>query len=208
MKFITFEGIDGSGKTSIVAEIKNRIQEQFPDRKVFTLNDPSSTIPETAFIRKMVLEDEDLQLNSTEELSFFLHARRHLINHIRKEHENTNDIILCDRYCHSTYAYQCGGNGTDESVVDQMTKEIIPTVLYPDATLFLDIPLSVSKTRRRERKHDKMETKSDEYFERVIARYRKFEGTPNFHTIDATANFATVLYTAVTLLVPIIREVS
>ena len=160
-KFISFEGIDGCGKTTQI----NLISKYLIDKDINNaiVREPGNTrISES--IREILLDNNNNISKITETL-LFLSARSHLVNEVIKPEMNEK-IILCDRYLDSTTAYQGYGNEFNIDAIDEMNK-FATDKLFPDLTIIFDIDPKTSFKRINKRSLDRMETKGLEYFEKV-----------------------------------------
>jgi dTMP kinase len=159
--FITFEGVEGSGKSSQVALLANRLRAT--GRAVRTTREPGGT-PLAGAIRALLLHpDESLQalteaglaardepaepmLPITEALLLSAARAQHVAR--MREWLAAGEIILCDRYADSTRAYQGAARGLDETTVDALER-MATAGLRPDLTFLLDLPVEVGLARRR-----------------------------------------------------------
>ena len=160
-KFISFEGIDGCGKTTQI----NLISKYLIDKDINNaiVREPGNTrISES--IREILLDNNNNISKITETL-LFLSARSHLVNEVIKPEMNEK-IILCDRYLDSTTAYQGYGNEFNIDAIDEMNK-FATDKLFPDLTIIFDIDPRTSFKRINKRSLDRMESKGLEYFEKV-----------------------------------------
>ena len=156
--FITFEGIEGSGKSSQIALLSSFLKKKIT-KKVFLTREPGGTkISEK--IRKLVINDLDEKSNSLTELLLLFAARAEHYDLIR-EKLNKNYIVLCDRYIDSTVAYQHYNGDIKLDVINYMQKLIDPKN-KPDLTILLDIDPVVSKSRilKRNKKLDRFDKES------------------------------------------------
>ena len=156
--FITFEGIEGSGKSTQIALLSSFLKKKIT-KKVFLTREPGGTkISEK--IRKLVINDLDEKSNSLTELLLLFAARAEHYDLIR-EKLNNNYIVLCDRYIDSTVAYQHYNGDIKLDVINYMQKLIDPKN-KPDLTILLDIDPVVSKSRilKRNKKLDRFDKES------------------------------------------------
>ena len=202
MIFVTFEGIDGCGKTSVSKEVEVRLRAAFPHRTVRRYCDPEMSYPDIAEIRKTLL-DPNSQLTQIEELRLYIKARKLLIDIITETHiragTDSTDVVLCDRFIHSTYAYQGYGRGIPKKTIAQIHREE-KALLFPDLTLWYDIPLGDARARSDKRSNgqkDRMEQQDDEFFTRVADGYQdmfdKERAVWNIQRVDATRAFNEVV---------------
>lgn len=176
MKFITFEGIDGCGKTSLVAEVAKLLQKEYGDEyTIVAVNDPSTITPELEALREEILTNEH---SVKEKLFLFVSARKLLETYIKENFNTDKHIVLCDRYYHSTYAYQGYGMQIPKHEIDEIHRQLMVDMNFVDHTFFIDIPLSVAFERIESRrgKKDVMEKMGLPFFVRVnmgFSRIRK-----------------------------------
>jgi dTMP kinase len=156
--FITFEGIEGSGKStqikSLYTFLKNNIS-----KKIFLTREPGGTkISEK--IRKIVIKDLDSSNNPLTELFLLFAARAEHYDLIKKK-LNDGFIVLCDRYLDSTIAYQ-HFNGTIELKIINYLQKLIDKNIKPNLTILLDVKPSLSKKRMhlRKKKLDRFDNES------------------------------------------------
>ncbi|MBI5326665.1 MAG: dTMP kinase [Ignavibacteriae bacterium] len=165
---ITFEGIDGCGKTTQIGLLSTYLKES--GKEVLTLREPGGT-EFSEKIRDLLLHSKD-KLTPQTELFLFEAARADIVEKIIKPELNRGVIIILDRFYDSTTAYQGYGRQIDLNFVRESNATAV-NGLKPDVTFFLDIPLNVSYQRSNHRKLDKIEQSGDEFFTRVINGYKK-----------------------------------
>lgn len=165
-KFITFEGIDGAGKSSHVEWLKMMLIDHGVNVKV--TREPGGTeIGEK--IRKLVLNDP-MQLK-TETLLVFASRAEHLETLI-KPRLLKGDWVISDRFSDSTYAFQCGGRGLDKGLFHAM-ETIVCDGVQPDLTFLFDVPTEVAAARlaRDGRQLDRFEQEERDFHRRVRDAY-------------------------------------
>jgi dTMP kinase len=168
-RFVTFEGIEGVGKSTQVARVRARLEAA--GRRVVATREPGGT-PLAERIRAVVLGGTDEAVPPAAELLLMFAARAvHTANLIRPALER-GDWVLCDRYTDATHAYQGGGRGVPEREIAALAALAHPG-LAPDLTVLLDAPVSVALGRARARagQADRIEQETVAFFERVRARY-------------------------------------
>ena len=173
-KFIVFEGIDSSGKST---QIK-LLEEKFKRNKIefTTLREPGGN-PVSEKIRDILL-DKSLNISDSTETLLFLASRAQNTNDGIIKNLNNNKFVICDRYADSTMAYQGYGKNIDKDLINTCnnfaTQNIKPTL-----TIILDVKLEVSKGRLGSEK-DRMEDNSDSFFNNVINGYNQLsKNNPN-----------------------------
>lgn len=160
--FITFEGIDGSGKTTQIQLLKDYFISN--GREVVTLREPGGTLFSEK-IRELLLS-KDFILNSFTELMLFEAARSYLTENIIKPALDEGKVVICDRFFDSTSAYQGYGRGMDKKLLTLCNQMAVSSV-YPNITFYLNVNLSESKKRSKERIADRIESSGEEFFIRV-----------------------------------------
>ena len=168
-KFITIEGVEGVGKTTNIAFIKDWLtQNNIP---YLTSREPGGT-PIAEEIRQILLNPRDEAVcNKTELLLMFAARAQHLEEVILPQLNNGN-WVLCDRFTDATYAYQGAGRNMDSQLISQL-ESMIQGTLRPDLTLILDIPPREGLKRANQRGSlDRFEQEKIEFFERVRECYQ------------------------------------
>ncbi len=187
--FITFEGIDGAGKSSHIEGLAAAFRAQ--GRTVTVSREPGGT-PLAEKLREMVLNDPMDAL--TESLLIFAARRDHLRNVIEPALAR-GDVVLCDRFTDATFAYQGAGRGFDLGVLS-ILERLAQTGLAPDAnlmrepdlTVWFDLPPEVAAERLAgARVPDRFEAQPVEFFRRVAKGYadRAAAAPQRFARLDA-----------------------
>ena len=180
-RFITFEGIDGAGKSSHIAALADWLRARGAD--LVLTREPGGT-PLAESLRGLVLHQAMDPL--TEALLVFAARRDHLQQLIVPALQR-GATVLCDRFTDSSYAYQGGGRGFDLALLSQL-ETWVQAGRQPDLTLWFDLPAATAATRRAaERAPDRFETQDGLFFERVRAAYatRAAAAAHRFGVIDA-----------------------
>ena len=146
-KFITFEGIDASGKSTQIKIIYKILKKK--NKKVFLTREPGGTILAEK-IRNLIINSNFTPL--TELMLFYAARHDHFkkINYYLKK----KYIVLCDRYIHSTYAYQHHEQKIDKKLINFL-QNIIGKNSYPDLTFLIDLPTVLAKKRIKLRRKSK-----------------------------------------------------
>jgi len=167
-RFITFEGIEGVGKSTQLARLASALEARGVE--VVVTREPGGT-PLAERIRALVLHDRSEPVPAATELLLMFAARAaHTENLIRPALER-GAWVLCDRYTDATYAYQGGGRGVEDAVIGGLAK-LAQRGLWPDLTLVLDAPVAPMLARARARGSlDRIEGETLAFFERVRAKY-------------------------------------
>ena len=172
-KFITFEGIDGSGKSTQLRLLAGDLRVRGLD--VLTTLQPGGT-PLGRRLREAFLETEE-NVHPMAELLLFAADRAQHVNFLIKPALETGRIVISDRYADATAAYQGAGRGFDEKVIAQVIK-LATGGLQPDLTLFFDIPIEKAILRTSARSNEetvknRMDKETTEFYERVRQAYLK-----------------------------------
>ena len=164
--FITFEGIEGSGKSTQIELLKASLKEE--GYSVEVLREPGTTqLGER--IRDVFLEKTDEQVDPMTEAFLLYASRKHLDQNFLQEHLKNDSIVLADRYSDATVAYQCYGKGLSEDFVKYIHEK--SNLLSPDLTFYMDITAEASKSRIDNRELDRMESESIDFFNKVRLGY-------------------------------------
>jgi len=180
-RFISFEGIDGAGKTSHLDALEARWRAE--GRPVVRTREPGGS-PLAEKLRQMVLHDEMDAL--TESLLVFAARRDHLRTVIEPALAR-GDWVLSDRFTDATFAYQGGGRGFDLTTLGTL-ETWVQQGRQPDLTLLFDLPPAVAAERlRAARQPDRFEAQDAAFFERVRQAYldRMAAQPQRFALIDA-----------------------
>ena len=134
--FISFEGIEGSGKSKHIRQLFDELgREGFPT--ILTREPGGTLIGEK--IRKLILDPALKGIETSAELLLYLAARTQHVYEVILPALKGNKIVLCDRFHDSTYAYQGGGRGFDLKIIEPMILSLFQN-LKPDLTILLDLP--------------------------------------------------------------------
>ena len=188
-RFITLEGIDGAGKSSHVAFLRERIATS--GAEVVVTREPGGT-PGGEALRELVLKVP--MTGTAEALVMFAARSEHLARVIQPALE-AGRWVLCDRFSDATYAYQCGGRGLPREVFGALERLVHPD-LQPDATFLFDLDpaLAYERQRAQSRSPDKFEAETSEFFRRVRDAYleRARANPERIHVIDASGTLDAV----------------
>ncbi len=181
-KFITFEGIDGAGKSSHVEWLAEWLRAQ--GKTVQVTREPGGT--ELGEKLRTLLLNDPMHLE-TETLLMFAARREHLAQLIEPALAR-GEWVICDRFSDATYAYQGGGRGLDRSkflILEHWVHEHV----QPDLTLLFDLPLDVARERiaLASRVLDRFEQERADFHERVRQAYieRAHANPSRIRVIDA-----------------------
>lgn len=193
-KFITFEGIDGSGKTTQLRMIANDLRVEGFD--VLATCEPGGT-PLGRRLRATLLETEE-NVSPMAELLLFAADRAQHVNFLVKPALAEGKIVISDRFADATAAYQGAGRGFDQTTIKQIIN-LATDGLKPDLTLFFDLPIEKSLMRTNSRddagdQKNRMDFETADFYARVRAHYLEIaeKEKKRFHVIDATGTIAEV----------------
>jgi len=177
--FITFEGIDGSGKSTQIELLNQYYKKQ--GKEVILLREPGGT-QLSEDIRELLL-NKNYQITPETELLLFNAARNDLFTKIIKPALNQGKIILSDRFYDSTVAYQAYGRGLNIETVN-FINQLATESTEPDITFYLKIDLYTSKNRNKNKTKDRIEKAGDIFFENVKNGFDELaKNTPRIKTI-------------------------
>jgi dTMP kinase len=179
--FITFEGIDFAGKTTQVTLLKEYLIGK--NYNVITLREPGGT-PLAEEIRKFLL-DKNNMFNPITELFLFESARSDLVSNVIIPALNSGKIVICDRFCDSTLAYQGYGRALPLDFIEDCNKKASQG-LKPKITFFIDVSIDVVMSRGQERANDRFESEKREFIDKVIEGFRTIakNNPERVHLID------------------------
>lgn len=167
--FITFEGIEGVGKTTQAQKAFELLDAKHPGEVVIT-REPGGTRSGEA-IRNIMLQAGNNGIDGITEMLLVFAARRLHICDVIEPSLEAGKIVLCDRFTDATFAYQGGGRGVDEKLVAQL-QDMVQDTLRPDLTLLLDAPVETGLARISGRsKPDRLEAETISFFQRVRRKY-------------------------------------
>jgi dTMP kinase len=159
--FVTFEGIEGSGKSSQISNVSDYFIEQ--GRSVVRTREPGGTaIAEK--IRDLIIHQQEEKLSQRAELLLMLAARAQHVDELIRKNVGVVDLILCDRFTDSTLAYQGGGRGMNMNVLRDLNDQATGG-LQPDVTFLMDLQVADSQTRIINRKKRNQRSKKIDRFE-------------------------------------------
>ncbi|MBU3617448.1 dTMP kinase [Polynucleobacter sp. JS-Polo-80-F4] len=187
--FISFEGIDGAGKSTHVDAFRNLIQDRYPDKEVVMTREPGGTALGEQ-LRNLLLE-APMNLE-TEALLMFATRREHIAQVIEPALA-AGKIVISDRFTDASFAYQGGGSGLSLDKLNDLERWVQGrpdgSLLQPNLTILFDLPGEIAEARRSKvRAPDKFEKMDLDFFERVRQEYlrRARADSERFHLVDAT----------------------
>lgn len=205
--FITFEGPDGSGKSSVI----KKVYEDFTQKgySIILTREPGGT-PISEKIRDIILDNNNINLDArTEALLYAASRRQHLVEKIWPALKE-GKIVLCDRFLDSSLAYQ--GGGRHLGIDNVLNINLFATEnTYPDVTFFFDVSPEIGLTRvshDKKRIADRLDKETEgfhdtayESFKEIVKRYPK-----RFYVIDASKSLDEVVFNVETILTQILAK--
>jgi dTMP kinase len=194
--FIVIEGIEGSGKSTLIAGLAEHLEAA--GHAVAVTREPGGT-PSGDAIREIFLDRAIAMAPLTEALLVNAARAEHVVGVIRPMLDDGR-IVLCDRFIDSTLAYQGYGRGLDLNELRAICATAADGV-EPDLVLVIDVPVSVARARLRDRSKtaDRIESEDDRFHERVRRAFLEIAGESLRHVIlDGTAPPQHVLREALT----------
>lgn len=187
--FVTFEGIDGSGKTTVSRRVAQSLRTR--GHSVFLTSEPTAGWTGDA-VRRGIQED----VNAVVEAFLFLADRAAHIPEIRS-HLTRGELVLCDRYADSTYAYQgVRLKGVVRDPIRFLQRASQEWILLPDLTILLRVPSALAIERIKDRPN-KVRFEDPALLRRVAANYDRLAKSRRFAVVDATRPLEAVIADAV-----------
>lgn len=192
--FITFEGGEGAGKTTVLKTIKNRLEAS--GRDVISTREPGGSIIAEK-IRKVILDPKHTEMDARTEALLYAAARRqHLVETVIPHLEN-GYIVLCDRFIDSSLVYQGVGRGIGIDEVLQLNL-FATEGMMPDLTLYFDVTPEVGLARINKhsgREFNRLDQESMSFHEQVRKAYLDLQKKEpeRIHTIDASEELENVI---------------
>ena len=182
MTFIAIEGIEGSGKSTLIAGLAERLRRD--GHAVVVTREPGGTRVSNA-IRDVFLNNANAMAPLTEALLVNAARAQHVFEVIRPALA-LERVVLCDRFIDSTLAYQGYGRGLRLDTLRELCS-IATGGLWPNFVLVLDLPVNVARGRLQERAaSDRIEAEDDDFHERVRRGFLELAAGPGHRVLDAT----------------------
>lgn len=169
MPFVVFEGLDGSGKSSLMAALESHLRGK--NLNVLKTREPGGTELGDE-IRNLILRRERDNPTPRTELLLYEASRAQHVDRVILPQLKKNVWVLCDRFSASSIAFQAGGRSIDTEWVERLN-EFATNGLAPDLTVLLDLSVEESRRRRNQRQNhtgsqeDRIESEADTFHERV-----------------------------------------
>lgn len=167
--FITFEGVEGSGKSTQIVLLAEHLTAL--GYEVSITREPGGTSIGEA-VRGLLLDPAMDGMDSRTEALLYAASRSQLVEEVIRPALERGEIVLCDRYTDSTIAYQCFGRGLDVAGLERLS-DMATGGLLPDITILLAVEPAVGLSRALSSPADRIESESAPFHERVAAGYRR-----------------------------------
>ena len=195
-KFIVFEGIDGSGKTTQINQLSKWLigTDLIPENnKLVITREPGGTKLGKS-IRSLLLDtSREKSPDSITELLLYAADRSQHVNEIIRPTLDKGDWVISDRFCGSTLAYQGYGRKLDINLIKDL-EAIATQGISPDITFLLDIPIEESIRRRMNRKDDRIEKEGREFLSNVSLGFQALSQDINWKKISAINSEENILF--------------
>ena len=183
--FISFEGTEGVGKTTLIRKLFEHFQAH--GQEVVLTREPGGT-PLAEQIRSLLLSvNHDEKMSNNTELLLMYAARPQHLQQVILPALAQGKMVLCDRFTDSSFAYQCAGRGLSRDKLELLNQNFV--VKMPDITFWLDAPIETGMLRARERGAlDRFEQEKVAFFEKVRSGFQElYQAQPErMKRIDAT----------------------
>jgi len=186
-KFIVFEGIDGSGKTTQINQLSKWITESnlIPKNKQLVVTREPGGTKLGQSIRSLLLDtSREKSPDSITELLLYAADRAQHVNEIIRPSLQKGNWVISDRFCGSTLAYQGYGRKLDIKLIKDL-ETIATQGISPDITFLLDITVDESIKRRMNIKDDRIENEGREFLSNVLLGFQKLSEDTKWKTISA-----------------------
>ncbi|MBL1140928.1 MAG: dTMP kinase [Proteobacteria bacterium] len=189
--FVTLEGVEGAGKSTLMAYIAEIFTDA--DNKVIQTREPGGTQTGEQ-IRAILLDKNNVGVIDDTELMLMFAARAQHINEIIKPALASSKVVICDRFTDASYAYQGGGRGIDPARIE-ILEDWVQQGLKPDLTILFDLDVETGLRRAGNRSEvDRFEQEEISFFERIRSCYleRAKNEPERFRIIDSSQSFDNV----------------
>lgn len=184
-QFITLEGVDGVGKSSVVPYIENVLRSQ--NIPYFVTREPGGT-PLAEGIRKLILSEWEETVTAETELFLIFAARAQHVSQVIQPRIETGTWVICERFTDASFAYQGGARNVSLSFIESLA-EAVHSEYWPDLTIYLDVDVKTALARRAHRAQDRIEKEAIDFFESARRTYLKLvEANSRITRLDASVS--------------------
>lgn len=183
--FISFEGTEGVGKTTLIRKIHAYYQQQGTD--VILTREPGGTAMAEQIRALLLTVNHEEKMSHDTELLLIYAARAQHLEQVILPALKMGKTVLCDRFTDASFAYQCAGRGLSQHKLSLLNQHFVEQM--PDITFWLDAPIEIGMTRAQERGAlDRFEQEKLSFFEKVRSGYQElFERhSDRIKRLDAT----------------------
>ncbi len=194
-KFIVFEGIDGSGKTTQINQLSKWLisTDLIPENNQLVITREPGGTELGKSIRSLLLDaSRESSPDSITELLLYAADRAQHVNEIIRPSLNKGDWVISDRFCGSTLAYQGYGRKLDLKLIKDL-ETIATQGISPDITFLLDIPIKESIKRRINRKDDRIEKEGTEFLSNVSLGFKALSEENEWKRISAMSSRESII---------------
>ena len=202
-KFITLEGIEGSGKSTSLEDIANTLDKKSIDY-ILTKEPGSGSLGNE--LRSLLLSS-DSKISGEVELLLMMADRKNHLDSLVIPNLNNGIWVISDRYLDSTYAYQGGGRKMDFALIDELSSSL--NLLAPDLTILFDLPVEIALERAKQRANlDRFEKEPIDFHNRIRNTYksRAEEDSNRIKIVDSSVSFKEVKAQVVDIISQFLNE--
>ena len=202
-KFITLEGIEGSGKSTSLEDIANVLDKN-------SINYISTKEPGSGSLGndlRSLLLNNDNKISDEVELLLMMADRKNHLDSLVIPNLNNGNWVISDRYLDSTYAYQGGGRKIDFALIDGLSNSL--NFPAPDLTILFDLPVEIALERAKQRANlDRFEKESIDFHNRIrnTYRFRAGEDSKRIKIVDSSVGFQEVKDQVVNIISQFLNE--
>jgi dTMP kinase len=201
--FITFEGIEGSGKSTQAKMLFDHLKAKHPE--CLLTREPGGTkISEK--IREIILDEANVEMAPRTELFLYCASRSQHVEEVIRPALNSSKVVISDRYADATVAYQGAGRDLAPATVTELNRVATQSVV-PDVTFLLDLPVKVGLSRIH--REDRIEKEEEQFHDRVRNGYLEMAAREpgRIVVLDGEKNQNEIHSEVVGALAPLLREI-
>ncbi|WP_434325170.1 dTMP kinase [Mycoplasma capricolum] len=205
--FITFEGMDGSGKTTALLKVKEELERL--NYKVLITREPGGEVIAEQ-IRQIILDNKNKDMDAWTEALLFIASRNQHLQKVIKPALKKNIIVISDRFIDSTSAYQGSARNIGVDVVSEVQQIVLKNCL-PDLTLFFDVSFSEAEKRmqiRGESSKNRLDKEENNFKQKVYQGYLELvkNNPKRIKVIDANKDIDQVYNQAIKIILEKLKE--
>lgn len=188
-KFITLEGVEGSGKSTSLKDISNTLDQKSIDY-IVTKEPGSGSLGKD--LRSLLLNNDN-KISGQVELLLMMADRKNHLDSLVIPNLNNGNWVISDRYLDSTYAYQGGGREMDFALIDELSNSL--NLPAPDLTILFDLPVEIALERAKQRANlDRFEKEPIDFHKRIrnVYKSRAMEDPKRIKIVDSSVSFQEV----------------